>query len=171
MPNILPILRLPQDDTSLRTPSADLDLQQLKDPAFQDFLDDMIHTMYDDDGIGLAAPQVDEQIRVFTVGKGAVEEFECISGILKKSQDMVFINPVLEKINKKTIWQTEGCLSVPGKLGKVKRYKSMHVTAYDRTGQKLEFIAHGYLAWVIQHENDHLDGVLFIDRAKKVWDN
>ena len=170
MPSILPILKIPTHDKALRTRSADLELSKLQDPDFQAFLDDMLHTMYDDDGIGLAAPQVDEQLRVFTVGKAAVEEFELISGNLKKGQDMVFINPVLNKINKKTIWQTEGCLSVPGKLGKVKRNKSMHLKAFDRHGEPLVCIAHGYLAWVIQHENDHLDGVLFIDRAKKIWD-
>lgn len=165
---LLPISRLPEKESQLRTPSTEVDLQELNNPAFQTFLDDMIETMYDDDGIGLAAPQVNKNIRVFTVGKDAVMNYECLEGDLPKRQDAAIINPVWQKTSRKTKWEVEGCLSVPRYIGKVKRYTSIEVTAYDRFGKKLHFIAKGYLARVIQHECDHLDGVLFIDKAKQI---
>lgn len=164
----MPISRLPDKEAQLRTPSTEVDLAELDTPTFQTFLDDMIETMYDDDGIGLAAPQVGKNIRVFTVGKDAVMNFECLEGNLPKREDIAIINPVWEKKSRKTKWEVEGCLSVPRYIGKVKRYTSIEVRGVDRFGEPLHVIAKGYFARVIQHECDHLDGVLFIDKAKHI---
>lgn len=164
---MLPIVTHPAP--SLRERSKELNLSELEKPAFQSFIDDMIVTMYEDDGIGLASPQVGKNVRLFVVGKDAMKDFKMIEGHMEKAQDMAFINPVWEKTGKKTDWEVEGCLSVPKTYGKVKRHKNIRVTAYNRLGQKLVFDAHKYFARVIQHETDHIDGVLFIDKAKDIY--
>ncbi len=121
----------------------------------------MIPTMYDDDGIGLAAPQVARNVRIVVVGKGADRSLK---------EDLVLVNPEWTRVSKKTNVDTEGCLSVPNVFGKVKRFSDIHVSAQDRDGNKLEFEAHKYFARVIQHETDHLNGTLFIDKASELWE-
>lgn len=165
---LLPILKLPT--TSLRERSISVSKEQLQDAELQAFFDAMIPTMYDDDGIGLAAPQVGRNIRVCVVGKealrqGLVDKHHHIN----KKEDLVLVNPIWEPTSKKMEVDTEGCLSVPTLYGTVKRYKHIHVTALDRHGNTLAFEAKNYFARVIQHEVDHLDGVLFIDRAIETY--
>lgn len=156
---ILPILKLPTP--SLREKSTEVDLETLKQTTIQSFIDDMIPTMYDDDGIGLAAPQVAKNIRIVVIGKAADDSLK---------DDIVLVNPEWTRVSKKTNSDVEGCLSVKNMVGKVKRYSDIHVRALDRHGKKLEFDAHKYFARVIQHEVDHLNGVLFIDRAYDLWE-
>lgn len=132
-------------------------------------IDDMITTMYQDDGIGLAAPQVGQNIRLFVVGKEALKHFRVLEGTLNPKQDLALINPVWEKTSRKTEWDVEGCLSVPNTFGKVKRNRDIRVRAFDRSGKTIAFEAHQFLARVIQHETDHIDGILFIDKAKDIY--
>lgn len=135
---------------------------KIRTPEFQKFLDDMVETMREYDGVGLAAPQVHESIRVSVIqfeddnprykGKGA-------SGL------HIFINPEVKILTKKTEGNWEGCLSVPGLRGYVERPNHLVVKYLDRDGEKCELEAEGFLAVVIQHEFDHLDGTLYIDRV------
>ena len=113
-------------------------------------LDDMYETMKKEDGCGLAAPQVGILRRIFITDDG--------NGKLE------FINPVILKESKDQLVEVEGCLSVGKRHGTVARPKKLKIEAYDRYGKKFELKAEGYLARIICHENDHLDGVLFIDK-------
>ena len=111
---------------------------------------EMIKTMYKEEGVGLAAPQVGRNIRMFVADGG--------------SGAQVFINPQITATSVELVEMEEGCLSVPGFYEKVARPKSVRVHAQDESGKKRVIEANGYLARIIQHEYDHLDGVLFIDK-------
>lgn len=115
-------------------------------------LDDMAETMYDANGVGLAAPQIgiSRRIIVVDVGEGLIE----------------LINPVLLKGRGKQIGE-EGCLSVPDFFANVERYKTIFVEGLDRDGHRVQLKAKDFSAVALQHEMDHLDGILFIDKAKK----
>jgi peptide deformylase len=122
------------------------------DPHIQKLIDDLIETMHVAPGVGLAAPQVGENLRVIVVdiGEGA----------------FAVVNPKTKKKNR--ILQTfeEGCLCLPGIVGPVERASQVTVEGLDRQGQKLIIEAEGFLATVLQHEIDHLDGIVFLDRVK-----
>lgn len=115
-------------------------------------LDDMAETMYESEGVGLAAPQIgiSRRIIVVDIGEGLLE----------------LINPVLLKGRGKQIGE-EGCLSVPGYFAPVERYKTIFVEGLDRDGHPVQVKAKDFMAVALQHEMDHLDGILFIDKAKK----
>ncbi len=120
---------------------------------------DMIETMYRDDGIGLAAPQVGKNIRLVVISKQAAGS----------NNELILINPLWRKLSRKKISDIEGCLSLPKTFGKVKRYKKIQVRAIDQNEKKITFSAEDMLARVIQHEVDHLNGILFIDKAKDIY--
>lgn len=113
-------------------------------------LKDMEETMYAADGVGLAAPQVGVSLRMFVADAG--------------DGPMVFVNPVLVEGRGSQV-DSEGCLSIPGVYGYVDRYESVVVMAEDAKGKARRIEANGLLARVIQHEMDHLDGILFTDKA------
>ncbi|MFA7244851.1 MAG: peptide deformylase [Candidatus Magasanikbacteria bacterium] len=161
----LKIVTIPNEN--LRKRSIEVDLDFVRDESNQDFFDDMIQTMYEDDGIGLAAPQVGKNIRVCVIGKEALKKDK--QNKLDNNKDLVLINPMWQKTTKNTNIDLEGCLSVPKTYGKVKRYKNIYVEALNRKGEKIKFEANNFFARVIQHEVDHLDGVLFIDKAKGIY--
>ena len=123
------------------------------DERLAQLLDDMRETMISDNGVGIAAVQVGVLKRACIVSQDGEEFFEFINPVVKKSSGV----------------QTscEGCLSVPGTNGEVDRPKKITVIAYDRKGNKFEFVATGYLAIICCHEFDHMDGILFIDKMKK----
>lgn len=162
----LKIVTIPNEN--LRKRSLEVDLDFVRDKANQDFFDDMIQTMYEDDGIGLAAPQVGKNIRVCVIGKEALKKDK--QNKLDNNDDLVLINPTWQKTTKNTHADLEGCLSVPKTYGKVKRYKNIHVEAINRKGEKIKFEANNFFARVIQHEVDHLDGILFIDKATGIYE-
>lgn len=119
-----------------------------------------------DDGVAIAAPQIDAPYRIFVVSHKVFE-------ITKRhkhatGKDMVFINPVITKLSKDKKNLEEGCLSVRYLYGKVSRSHKATVEALDETGTKFTMGASGLLAQIFQHEIDHLDGILFIDKAKNV---
>lgn len=164
----LPITIIPTP--SLRLASAKISPSKLTTPALQDFLQEMIPTMYFEEGIGLAAPQVANNIRACVIGKKAIPPKAKIPGRINPNRaDLILINPTYQVISRKQQTETEGCLSVPGFYGKVARYRDLLVTAQTETGAAIEFEAHGFFARVIQHEIDHLNGILFIDRAKDLF--
>ncbi len=155
---ILPIVTIPTP--SLRERSKEVTRDFVLQSDTQEFIQNLIVTMYADDGIGIASPQVGKNIRICIVGREATPE---------KKHDLVLINPVWTKTSRKTEWDTEGCLSVPKVYGKVKRYTTIQVEALDEQGNPISFEAKKFFARVIQHEVDHLDGILFIDKAKDTY--
>ncbi len=157
--------------STLRERSRELTKEEILSPEFQTLIRDMIPAMYENDGIGLAAPQVAVNVRLCIIGREAVHNDKRPEG--KKpdpaKKDLVLINPAYQKLNKKFTKDDEGCLSVPGYYGEVKRHQEIYVTALSETGEKIEFAAKNFFARVIQHEVDHLDGHLFIDRAPELF--
>jgi peptide deformylase len=132
-------------------------LAELRAPLTQQLIDDMIKTMYDAPGIGLAAPQVGVSKRIFVSDVGEDHEL------------YVFINPVLSDFDGEDT-AIEGCLSIPGRIGDVTRAQSCVLNALDRHGQKVRVAASDLLARCFQHEVDHLEGVLISDKAQNMRD-
>src|SRR3989339_651210 len=155
---MLSIVTLP--NKILRTRSKELDPDILLSKEIQELTKEMIPIMYTSDGIGLAAPQVGKNIRLCIIGKEATPE---------KVDDLVLVNPIWTKLSRKKLIDVEGCLSVPKTFGRVSRYKDIVVNALDKSGKEIKFEAHDFFARVIQHEVDHLDGILFIDKAKGIY--
>ncbi len=119
------------------------------------------------DGVAIAAPQIGTPVRVFYVAGSILKKVD-EKKYSKEKDDMYFINPVITKKSRETQVLEEGCLSIRYLYGKVRRPKKITVRAYDENGVLFERGASGLLAQIIQHENDHLDGVLFIDKAMDV---
>ena len=130
-----------------------------------------------EDGVAIAAPQIGESLRIFVVSERALSVPDDVSERRKKPKDkekiyghLVFINPHLTKISKKKVLLEEGCLSVRYLYGKIERASKATVTALDENGKKVTRGASGLMAQIFQHETDHLDGKLFIDKAIDVKD-
>jgi peptide deformylase len=132
----------------------------------QMLIDDMVETMRVAPGVGLAAPQVNASLRVIVVEYGESNEDE--ENPTPPKLYMV-VNPEITRFSKETEVGSEGCLSIPGFAGDVDRPLSITVKALNRHGQPIRIKANGWLARIFQHEIDHLDGILFIDRAERVW--
>ena len=118
----------------------------------------------EDDGVAIAAPQIGESLRIFVVSKRVSKRFA------DASDDIVFINPEIIRLGKKKEELSEGCLSCRWKYGLVKRSLTATVRAYNAEGNEFVMNGSGILAQIFQHEIDHLDGVLFLDKAKRVED-
>jgi peptide deformylase len=140
----------------LRAKARTVDKSEIKNPALQLFIDSMIDTMFEYSGVGLAAPQVHESLRVFVAMLDADGRGE--------GDAVVFINPEITPVGDQTVEGWEGCLSIPEIRGRVPRAQHIKVTALDRTGKRFELELKDFPARVVQHETDHLDGVLFLDR-------
>lgn len=136
------------------------------DRALQKLIDDMIPTMYAARGIGLAAPQVDVSLRLATLVPDP-EQFDHFNK--KKNDALIIINPLITDHSSSSEKKEEGCLSVPGVTGVVRRWKSVTVAYSDREGKRHTINAHGLFAKVFQHEIDHLNGILCIDRAEEIF--
>jgi peptide deformylase len=119
----------------------------------------------EDDGVAIAAPQIGVPLRIFVVSGKIL-----LNSDGERGEDKVFINPVIKKVSKKKEEMDEGCLSVRWKYGVVKRSTNASVQAYDEEGNIFLHNATGLLSQVFQHETDHLDGVLFTDKAKNLRD-
>ena len=146
----------------LRARARQVERAELKQPLMQKLIDDMIDTMHEYHGVGLAAPQVHEGLRIFVAAINPNEEEPLPPG----AEPMVFINPVITPIRSEIREDWEGCLSIPDIRGRVPRARSILVTAMDRSGGQIEAASQDFPARVIQHETDHLDGVLFLDRMR-----
>jgi len=135
---------------------------EIASPGVQQLIDDLFETMHEYSGIGLAAPQVHVSVRIFVAG---VRE-AAVPAVMDDDEMplIALINPELTLRGPASDEGWEGCLSIPDIRGLVPRAPEVHVRAYDRTGRRIEFAAQGLPARVIQHEHDHLDGVLFFDR-------
>jgi peptide deformylase len=144
----------------LRRRTRALDKSDLRNPAFQKFIDDMIETMYEYHGVGLAAPQVHEGLRVFVAMLGEEPD--------EDDEAVVVVNPEIVPNGTQVVEGWEGCLSIPDIRGMVPRHTEITVKALDRNGKPIELHLKGFPARVAQHETDHLDGVLFFDRMKSM---
>jgi peptide deformylase len=144
----------------LRTKARPIPPAEIPSPLVQKLIDDMIETMNEYHGVGLAAPQIHESLRLFVAALDAGEETE------KPAPPIALINPEITAVGVDSVEDWEGCLSIPDIRGRVPRAKEIRVRAYDRRGERIELKAQNFAARVIQHENDHLDGVLFFDRMK-----
>ena len=140
----------------LRTPARALDKAALRNPLLQKLIDDMIETMHEYHGVGLAAPQVHEDIRIFV---GMLDDEPG-----PDSDAIALINPEITPDGADTKEGWEGCLSIPDIRGMVPRFSSITVKALDREGKPIELRLKDCAARVAQHETDHLDGSLFFDR-------
>jgi peptide deformylase len=142
----------------LRRKARPIEKHEIKSPALQQFIDDLIGTMKEYAGVGLAAPQVHQSVRIFVAhldpeGRG-------------EGEPVALINPELERVGDEIVDGWEGCLSIPDIRGMVPRAQHIKATALDRHGKRIEISAKDFPARVIQHETDHLDGVLFFDRMR-----
>ena len=138
------------------------------DKKLQTVIDDMIETMRAAPGVGLAAPQVGISDRLIVVEyyqNAEAEELE--DDTLKKV--WVMLNPEIVKASEEKVMGVEGCLSVPNLVGEVERHAAIQVKGLNRRGQPMRVKAQGWLARIFQHEVDHLNGVVFTDRATRVW--
>ena len=144
----------------LRERARALEKKDFRDPLIQKLIDDMIDTMHEYHGVGLAAPQVHEGMRLFVALLAEDPD--------SKTDATVVINPEItpESDAKEEGW--EGCLSIPDIRGMVPRYADITVKALDRDGKPMQLRLKDFAARVVQHETDHLDGVLFLDRMESM---
>ncbi len=144
----------------LRTVARELSPAQIASAALQKFIDDMIDTMKEYDGVGLAAVQVHEPLQIAVLEVADNPRYPDKPRVPLS----VLINPRIAPLSQEMEEDWEGCLSIFDLRGKVARYKRIQVRALDRQGRDLDFVASGFHARVIQHEWDHLDGKVFLDR-------
>lgn len=138
------------------------EVTDVKDPAIQKLIDDMVITFRDANGLGIAGPQVNEGWRLYIISSRPCEPYPDAPTV----EPTAMINPVIiwRSVNKKTDW--ESCLSIPGRFGQVPRHTSVLVEYTNREGNRVRERLRGILARVCQHEQDHLDGILFLERLK-----
>jgi len=143
----------------LREKARPLDRAALRSPAIQTLIDDLIDTMIEYHGVGLAAPQVHESVRVFVARLGPDDDEA-------DAEPMVLVNPEIVRVGTETVDGWEGCLSIPDIRGRVPRAREIVLRGLDRQGARIECPLQDFPARVAQHEADHLDGILFFDRMR-----
>ena len=148
---------------TLRKKAKPLQMKDLTKVRFENLLSDMVDTLRDYGGVGLAAPQIDESLRVVII---EIRDKNLRYGLQELFPLTVFVNPEIELINSQTEGFWEGCLSIPGIRGYVERPQNISVSFIDELGQFGTLELHGFPATVLQHELDHLDGILYVDRMK-----
>ena len=144
----------------LRTKARSLERPDVKSAAVQKLIDDMFETMTEYHGVGLAAPQVHEGLRLFVASLDSGDDDE------SQPEPIVLINPEISIVGADVVEDWEGCLSIPDVRGRVPRAREIKVRARNRHWEWMELEASDFPARVVQHETDHLDGVLFLDRMR-----
>ena len=141
------------------------------DKDLQTLIDDMIETLREAPGVGLAAPQINLPMQLAVIeyaeGEDDEEREEDAPPLPKKL--FVIINPEITKVSEEKVLGIEGCLSIPGLIGEVERHEAIQVKALNRHGSLVKLKVNGWMARIFQHEIDHLNGVLFTDKATQVW--
>jgi len=158
---VLPIVEV--GDPVLRERAREVSGDELRSPAFQAFIDDMVETMRAAGGAGLAANQVGDLRRVAVIEVGEHHQRYPYKPPIPLT---VIVNPVLEPAGEETVAINEGCLSVPDLRGEAERFVAVRVRYLDRDGVPCDEVRRGLTAGTFQHEVDHLDGVLFLDRVR-----
>ena len=156
----------PDEEKILRKKSKKVSIEEIKSEE----IGNIIKKMWDfllvqPDGAALAAPQIGHNLRIFIVNPNI---FEAVDRRVPPIEDLVFINPEIIKKSKKKEFMNEGCFSVRWFYGEVERHKNVTIEALNQNGEKKKWEAGGLLAQVFQHEIDHLDGILFSDKAKNI---
>ncbi len=188
MPEIKPHPIVKEPDNVLRKKAAAVLIRDISAPKIQGLIAAMKAALASTpDGVGLAAPQIGKSLRIFIVSEEAEEidraekqgwERQPKENPAEKNEKpyqkrewryYVFINPVVKNFSRRKSDGPEGCLSVPGKFGLTKRYQKITVEAYDEAGKKFTRGASRFFARVLQHELDHLEGTLFIDKVKGLF--
>ena len=146
----------------LRARARAIDRGEIKSAAIQKLMDDMIETMVEYHGVGLAAPQVHESVRIFVAG---LEKEDTRTGETE-IVPIAVVNPEITALGRDLVEDWEGCLSIPDIRGKVPRNRRVRVRGFGRDGEALDMELEDFQARVFQHENDHLNGILFFDRMK-----
>ncbi len=155
-----------EENKILRTISSNVDIHDISSKKIQEIISRMKYFLeVQPDGAALAAPQIGSNKRIFIVSHYV---FEAVKRKLETVDDLIFINPKIIKKSKKTIILEEGCFSVRWWYGEVKRSSNIKIEAYNGKGVKKIWSVGGLLSQVFQHEIDHLDGVLFSDKAKNL---
>ena len=178
MPSLLPIVQLPS--RALELSAKEIPPAEISGSKIRALIGDMKRMLARaEDGVGLAAPQVGQSLRLFLVSeeakvidnatKGTRAAHEARETGAPQWKQVAFINPVLLRHSRKKVEMTEGCLSVKGKYGIVPRYEKVELEWLDEDGTKRRRGFSGFFARVIQHELDHLDGMLIVDRAKELF--
>lgn len=157
------------DNPILRKKAIKVANSQFKSEKFQNLINDMVETMGEARGIGLAAPQVAQSMRLIVIHLPDETEEDREEYGDDAGRTFIVANPKIIKNSRDVVAGVEGCLSMPGLLGEVDRYDMVVVTGQDRHGKDFRIKARGWLARVFQHEIDHLEGRLFIDLTDKVW--
>ena len=158
-------------DKVLREKAKEVPVRDIGSKKIQSLISEMKKALQSqEDGVAIAAPQIGASLRIFVVSGRA---FDIEDGVYEEdskpiASDLVCINPVITKLSRDKKDMDEGCLSVRYLYGKVRRSNKATITAHDEHGKKFTRGASGLIAQIFQHETDHLDGVLFIDRAKDV---
>ena len=148
---------------TLRQRAKSLQKRDLTKARFKNLLSDMVDTLRDYGGVGLAAPQIDESLRVVII---EIRNTNLRYGVQKLFPLTVLVNPEIELLDSQTAGFWEGCLSIPGMRGYVERPQNISVSFMDELGDFSTLDLHGFPATVLQHELDHLNGVLYVDRMK-----
>jgi peptide deformylase len=158
-----------RDHPVLRKVATDVSIAKIGSPEIKKILADM-KTALDsqNDGIAIAAPQINVPLRIFIVSGSLLKEADAT--YTGDGSDLIFINPSITKLSREKDLVEEGCLSVRWMYGKVPRSIKATLRAYNEKGEKVERGASGLLAQIFQHEVDHLDGILFTDKADELWE-
>jgi len=160
---------LQREHPILREVAKSVPKEEIGSARIKKIIEEMSITMASQrDGVAIAAPQIGENLRIFIVSGKILKHAD--SSYKGDDRDLIFINPEIIKLSKEKKEVEEGCLSVRWLYGKVKRSVRATIRAYNEKGQKIERGASGVLAQIFQHETDHLNGVLFTDKAKEVWE-
>jgi peptide deformylase len=146
----------------LRAKARPVEKSEIRAASMQKLIDDMLDTMREYHGVGLAAPQVHEGLRLFVALLDSGDEDD--DAEREPPDPIAIINPEITVVDPVVVEDWEGCLSIPDIRGRLARAREIRVRAFDRKGDRIELHAHDFPARVIQHETDHLDGVLFFDR-------
>ena len=170
---------IPQENNpALREMAQVIPLADITSKRIQTLISDMKRLLAKEEhGVAIAASQVGEAVQLFVVSGRALaqrsneEDEDDVEKGTPIMPDQIYINPVLSKMSRAKKEKHEGCLSIRGKWGMVARAEKATIVAYDETGQKCTRGASGFLAHVFQHEMDHLAGILYTDKAKKVYDD
>src|SRR3989344_4919165 len=170
-----------KENEALRKKSLEVPISDITSPRIKKIVNSMKRMLDEqEDGVAIAAPQIGENLRIFVVSEKVFDLSEAAYGDAEERRDeqrqlskkeyehLVFINPVLTKLSRQKQLLEEGCLSVRWLYGKVKRSTKATIRAYDENGRFFERGASGLMAQVYQHEMDHLEGVLFIDKAQDI---
>lgn len=158
-----------KENKVLRQIAKEVPFREIKSRKIKDIIKKMSEVLaVSENGAALAAPQIGESLRIFIVDKDALLPRKAEKKQKQKVVPWIFINPVIKKISKKKQIVPEGCLSVNGIYGTVKRAEKLTIEACDENGKKFTRGASGLLAQIIQHEVDHLNGILFIGKAIKL---